>query len=53
MRGVSGTVQSLTDLGAVDPVVKVTAVISESRFMSIRDAIAFGEIKAECLSGRS
>ena len=42
----------MTDLGAVDPVVKATVVLSESGFVSIQDAIAFGEIKDELLTGK-
>ena len=52
LRGVSEALQNLTDLGAVDPVVKATVVLSESGFVSIQDAIAFGEIKDESLTGK-
>ena len=52
LRGVSEALQNLTDLGAVDPVVKATVVISESGFVSIQDAIAFGEVKHESLTGK-
>ena len=52
LRDVSGALQDLTDLGAVDPVVKATVVLSESGFVSIQDAIAFGEIKDESLTSK-
>ena len=45
LRDVSEALQNLTDLGAVDPFVKATMVLSESGFVSIQDAIAFGEIR--------
>jgi hypoxia up-regulated 1 len=41
----------LTELGAVDPVVKATVTLSESGFVSVSDAIAYGEIKDDSLSG--
>ena len=52
LRGVPEGLQNLTNLGAVDPVVKATVVLSESGFVSIQDAIAFGEIKDESLTGK-
>ena len=52
LRDVSGALQDLTDLGAVDPVVKATVVLSESRFVSTQDAIVFGEIKDTSLAGK-
>jgi hypothetical protein len=51
ISGVAEALQNLTERGAIDPVVKATAAMSESGFASIRDAIAFGEIK-ESLAGK-
>ncbi|OBZ74655.1 Heat shock protein 17 [Grifola frondosa] len=50
--GVREAIQNLTDLGAIDPIVKATVVLSESGFASVRDAIAFGEFKDESLAGK-
>jgi hypoxia up-regulated 1 len=49
--GVSEAFANLTERGAVDPVVKATVTLSESGFVSIDDAIAFGDIKDESLTG--
>lgn len=43
---------NLTELGAVDPVVKATVAISESGFLSIRDAHAYAEVKDDSLTGK-
>ncbi|KXN84416.1 Heat shock 70 kDa protein 17, partial [Leucoagaricus sp. SymC.cos] len=43
--GVSEAIANLTERGAVDPIVKATLTLSESGFVSVSDAIAFGEIK--------
>ncbi|KAI0944585.1 hypothetical protein AcW1_002258 [Taiwanofungus camphoratus] len=43
--GVAEAIRNLTDLGAIDPVVKATIVLSESGFTSVHDAVAFGVIK--------
>ncbi|KAL6308933.1 actin-like ATPase domain-containing protein [Sparassis latifolia] len=50
--GVGDAIRNLTDLGAIDPVVKATVVLSESGFTSVHDAIAFGEIKDDSLAGK-
>ncbi|EEB88608.1 hypothetical protein MPER_13477, partial [Moniliophthora perniciosa FA553] len=36
--------------GAVDPVVKATVKLSESGFVSVTDAVAYGDIKDESLT---
>lgn len=51
--GVGEALRNLTDLGAIDPVVKATVMLSESGFVSIRDAVAFGEFKDESVTGES
>jgi hypoxia up-regulated 1 len=49
--GVSDALGNLTELGAVDPVVKATVRLSESGFVSLPEAVAFGEIKDASLTG--
>ena len=51
IMGVGEAIGNLTERGAVDPVVKTTLTLSESGFVSITDAIAFGEIKDESIAG--
>ncbi|EMD35137.1 hypothetical protein CERSUDRAFT_116612 [Gelatoporia subvermispora B] len=50
--GVSDAIRNLTELGAVEPVVKATVSLSESGFASIRDAIAVGEYKSESIADK-
>lgn len=50
--GVTEAIANLTERGAVDPVVKATLTLSESGFVSVSDAVAFGEIKDESLTGK-
>ncbi|EDR09636.1 uncharacterized protein LACBIDRAFT_189980 [Laccaria bicolor S238N-H82] len=52
IMGVEEAIGNLTERGAVDPVVKATLTLSESGFVSISDAIAFGEIKDESIAGK-
>lgn len=53
ISGVSEALQNLTELGAIEPVVKATLSLSESGFVSVTDAVAFGEIKDESITGAS
>jgi len=53
IRGVSEALGNLTERGALDPVVKANVTLSESGFVSIQDAVAFGEIKDDSLAGPS
>lgn len=48
---VSEALANLTERGAIDPVVKVTVLLSESGFAVLQDAVAFGEIKDESIAG--
>jgi len=48
---VAEAIANLTERGAVDPVVKATLTLSESGFVSVSDAVVFGEIKDESISG--
>ncbi|CAA7262192.1 unnamed protein product [Cyclocybe aegerita] len=52
LGNVTEAVGNLTERGAVDPVVKATISLSESGFVSVTDAIAFGEIKDDSLTGK-
>ena len=45
LEGVTEAIGNLTERGAVDPVVKATLMLSESGFVSVSEAVAFGEIK--------
>jgi hypoxia up-regulated 1 len=49
--GVTDAITNLTERGAVDPVVKATLTLSESGFVSVTDAIAYGEIKDDSITG--
>lgn len=51
LAGVAEAIGNLTERGAIDPVVKATLVLSESGFISVSDAIAYGEIKDDSLTG--
>ncbi|KAH6904466.1 heat shock protein 70 family [Coprinopsis sp. MPI-PUGE-AT-0042] len=52
ITGVSEALANLTERGAIDPVVKATVSLSESGFVSVSKAVAFGEIKDETLTGK-
>jgi hypothetical protein len=52
IKGVAEALKNLTEAGASDPVVKATVSLSESGFASIQDAVAFGEIKDDSLTGK-
>ncbi|KAK0480495.1 Hsp70 protein-domain-containing protein [Armillaria luteobubalina] len=52
VSGVAEAIGNLTERGATDPVVKATLMLSESGFVSVTDAVAFGEIKDESIAGK-
>ncbi|PPQ80345.1 hypothetical protein CVT25_003628 [Psilocybe cyanescens] len=52
LGNVTEAIANLTERGAVDPVVKATITLSESGFVTVTDAIAYGEIKDESLTGK-
>lgn len=52
ITGIAEAIANLTELGASDPVVKATLTMSESGFVSVSNAIAFGEIKDESIAGK-
>ena len=51
ITGVSEALGNLTEREAVDPVVKATVRLSESGFVSVPEAIAYGEIKDASIAG--
>jgi hypoxia up-regulated 1 len=50
--GIPEAIDNLTERGAIDPVIKATVVLSESGFISVGDAIAYGEIKDDSITGK-
>lgn len=52
INGVTDAMQNMTEMGVVDPVVKATISLSDSGFISVSDAFAYGEIKDESLTGQ-
>ncbi|KAG7447381.1 actin-like ATPase domain-containing protein [Guyanagaster necrorhizus] len=52
VSGVADAIGNLTERGAIDPVVKATLMLSESGFVSVTEAVAFGEIKDESIAGK-
>ncbi|TCD68568.1 lumenal Hsp70 protein [Steccherinum ochraceum] len=52
ISGIPEALANLTERGAIDPVVKATVVLSDSGFVSVQDAVAFGEIKDETVTGK-
>lgn len=51
LGNVTEAIANLTEAGAVDPVVKATLSLSESGFVSVTEAVAYGEIKDDSLTG--
>jgi len=51
ISGVAEALGNLTERGATDPVVKLTVALSESGFVSAKEAVAYGEVKDESLTG--
>ena len=52
ISGVHEAFKQLVEAGAIDPVVKASIVISESGFVKVREAFAFGEIKDDSFTGK-
>jgi hypoxia up-regulated 1 len=48
---VAEAIANLTEQGAPEPVVKATITLSESGFISVSDAIVFGDIKDDTITG--
>jgi len=53
IHNVTDAIANLTEAGAIDPVVKATISLSESGFISVTDAVAYGEIKDDSITGTS
>jgi hypoxia up-regulated 1 len=51
VNGVAEALANLTERGVIDPVIKLTVALSESGFVSAKEAVAYGEIKDESLTG--
>lgn len=51
LTDVAEALANLTERGALDPVIKATLMLSDSGFVSVTEAVAFGEIKDDSLSG--
>lgn len=49
--GVKEALANLTERGATEPVVKATVALSDSGFVSIKDAHAYAEVKDDSLTG--
>lgn len=50
--GIPEAIDNLTERGAIDPVIKATVVLSESGFVTVKDAVAYGEIKDDSITGK-
>jgi hypoxia up-regulated 1 len=53
VSGVAEALANITAAGGVDPIIKATILFSESGFVSVPEAIAYGEIKDDSLAGTS
>jgi hypoxia up-regulated 1 len=51
ISGVTAALANLTERGAIEPVVKATVTLSESGFVTVKDAHAFAEVKDDSLTG--
>jgi len=51
LKGVATALANLTERGAIDPVVKATITLSDSGFIAVTDAVAFGAVKDESITG--
>lgn len=51
INGISEALANLTERGAIDPVVKATVALSDSGFVSVKEAYAFAEVKDDSLTG--
>jgi len=51
VAGINEAFGNLTERGATDPVVKATVRLSESGFVSVPDAVAFGDISDSSFAG--
>ena len=49
---VAEAIANLTEQGVSEPVVKATITLSESGFISVSDAIVYGDIKDDTITGK-
>lgn len=49
--GIQEAITNLTEAGAKEPAVKLTVGISESGFVILEDAVVFGDIKDDSITG--
>jgi len=52
ISGVTEALANLTERGAIEPVVKATVALSDSGFVTVKDAHAFAEVKDDSLTGK-
>ncbi|KIJ47301.1 hypothetical protein M422DRAFT_249147 [Sphaerobolus stellatus SS14] len=52
IEGVAEALGNLTERGAIEPVIKVNVVLTESGFAIVQDAVAHGEIKDDSIAGK-
>jgi hypoxia up-regulated 1 len=52
ISGIPDAIANLTGRGAIDPVVKITMLLTESGVASITEAVAYGEVKDESIKGK-
>lgn len=52
LTGVQAAIANLTERGAVDAVVKATVTLSDSGFVAVKDAVAYGEVKDDSITGK-
>jgi len=52
ISGVTAALANLTERGAIEPVVKATVTLSESGFVTVKDAHAFAEVRDDSLTGK-
>jgi hypoxia up-regulated 1 len=53
ISGITEALANISAAGGVDPIIKATILFSESGFVSVPEAIAYGEIKDDSLAGAS
>ncbi|EGN94918.1 hypothetical protein SERLA73DRAFT_114391 [Serpula lacrymans var. lacrymans S7.3] len=52
ISGVSEAIADLTERGAADPVIKAVISLSDSGFISVKEAFAYGELKDDSITGK-
>ncbi len=52
LLGVTEAIGNLTEQGVTDPLIKASLSLSESGFISVSSAMAYGETKDESITGK-